>query len=101
MTYAELCAEFLPRPIHSEEQFAATQQRIDQVIDSFGLRPEPPTEDEQDYLGILGLVVMEWEELSGITKQIEGPREGSVILRNKEEIRTYLQQITEEIEQEV
>ncbi|MDY6802435.1 MAG: transcriptional regulator [Cyanobacteriota bacterium] len=56
--YLALLEKFPPRPISSEEQLEATQE----VIDSLISRPQL-TQDEQDYLNVLGSLVLEYEEL--------------------------------------
>lgn len=56
-TYLELLQNFPPRPIRLEEELVNTQRIIDSLLDS----PEL-TEDEQDYLDVLGTLVYEYEE---------------------------------------
>jgi HTH-type transcriptional regulator/antitoxin HigA len=56
--YIELLKAFPPRPIASEEEFVATQEVIDSLIDRGKLTP-----DEQDYLNVLGTLVYEYEQL--------------------------------------
>lgn len=55
-TYSDLLNEFLPRPISSEERYQETQTEIDRLLDKEALSP-----DEQDYLNLLGTLVMEYE----------------------------------------
>lgn len=55
--YICLLQTFPPRPIKSEEDFFAVQSVIDDLIDS----PEM-TQEQQDYLNILGMLVHEYEE---------------------------------------
>ncbi|HEY9873334.1 MAG TPA: hypothetical protein V6D12_07845 [Candidatus Obscuribacterales bacterium] len=55
--YIELLKSFPPRPIASEEEFIATQEVIDSLIDRGELTP-----DEQDYLNVLGTLVYEYEQ---------------------------------------
>jgi len=57
--YIELLKTFPPRPIASEEEFVATQEVIDSLIDRAELTP-----DEQDYLNVLGTLVYEYEQLN-------------------------------------
>jgi HTH-type transcriptional regulator / antitoxin HigA len=57
VSYADLLIAFPPRPIRTAEQFLATQKRIDALIDKDEL-----SEDEQDYLNLLGTLVYEYEE---------------------------------------
>ncbi|MEH1868066.1 MAG: transcriptional regulator [Nostoc sp.] len=54
-TYIKLLKSFPPRPITSEEEFLATQEVIDSLIDKGELTP-----DEQDYLNVLGTLVYEY-----------------------------------------
>lgn len=56
-TYEELLLNFLPRPVKSEADYEAVQQEIDQLIDKDEL-----SVDEQDYLDLLGTLIMEYEE---------------------------------------
>ncbi|MEO1211593.1 MAG: transcriptional regulator [Cyanobacteria bacterium J06638_20] len=48
---------FPPRPIGSEEELVATQARINNLLDS-----KPLSQDDRDYLKILGMLVYEYEE---------------------------------------
>jgi HTH-type transcriptional regulator/antitoxin HigA len=56
--YLELLQAFPPRPITSEEDYQATQAVIDQLIDQGNL-----TQDEQDYLNVLGSLIRDYEDL--------------------------------------
>lgn len=56
-SYAELLQQFPPRPIHNEADAAATQEVIDRLIDQQHL-----SQDERDYLNVLGALVYEYEE---------------------------------------
>ncbi len=47
---------FLPRPIKNESEFEAVQAEVDRLIDKGHL-----SLDEQDYLDLLGTLVMEYE----------------------------------------
>ncbi|MDY7012393.1 MAG: transcriptional regulator [Cyanobacteriota bacterium] len=55
--YIELLKSFPPRPIASEEEFVATQNVIDSLLDR-----ENPSKAEQDYLDVLGTLVYEYEQ---------------------------------------
>ena len=55
-SYIELLKEFPPRPIASEAELHATQKAIHSIIDKGNL-----TEDEEDYLSVLGTIVHEYE----------------------------------------
>ncbi|KAI9135629.1 type II toxin-antitoxin system HigA family antitoxin [Acaryochloris sp. CCMEE 5410] len=57
-TYESLIQEFIPRPIHNDQQLEAVQMRIDALID---LEREL-TPDETDYLDLLGTLVWEYEQ---------------------------------------
>jgi HTH-type transcriptional regulator/antitoxin HigA len=54
--YMQLLQDFPPRPITSEEDFAATQAVINRLLD----KPEL-TLEEEDYLDVLGALVSEYE----------------------------------------
>lgn len=56
--FLSLIAAFPPRPITSEDELDATQNVIDSLIDRGTL-----TDDERDYLHLLGLLVSEYEEI--------------------------------------
>ena len=55
--YVSLLLTFPPRPIRTEKQFEATQAIINRLIGK-----EELTEDERDYLNLLGTLVYEYEE---------------------------------------
>jgi HTH-type transcriptional regulator/antitoxin HigA len=55
--YLQLLMTFPPRPINTEEELAATQARIDSLIDQKQL-----TQDDQDYLNLLGMLVYDYEK---------------------------------------
>lgn len=65
--YIELLKSFPPRPIASEEEFIATQEVIDSLIDRGELTP-----DEQDYLNVLGTLVYEYEQKQEPIPDIHG-----------------------------
>lgn len=65
--YIELLKVFPPRPITSEEEFLATQQMIDSLIDRREL-----TQDEQDYLNVLGTLVYEYEQKQELIPDLHG-----------------------------
>lgn len=56
MTYRDLLLRFLPRPIMNEADYAATQQEVDRLIDKGEL-----SQDEADYLHLLGTLIMDYE----------------------------------------
>ena len=55
--YLQLINEFPPRPINNENELIATQKRIDFILDKANI-----TQDDQDYLKILGMLVYDYEE---------------------------------------
>ncbi|MGK7927920.1 MAG: type II toxin-antitoxin system HigA family antitoxin [Spirulina sp.] len=55
--YLELIAAFPPRPITNEDEYQATQEQINKILD----RPKL-TEDDRAYLKILGLTIYDYEE---------------------------------------
>ena len=55
--YIELLTNFPPRPITSEEELELTQNMIDQLLDQGKL-----SQDEKDYLNVLGALVYEYEQ---------------------------------------
>jgi len=65
--YIELLKKFPPRPITSEEELAATQAVIDSLLD----QPEL-TQEEQDYLNVLGTLVYEYEQTQNFIPDIYG-----------------------------
>ncbi len=56
-TYRDLLLRFLPRPIKTEETCQATQQEVDRLVDKQDLTP-----DEEEYLYLLGTLIMDYEE---------------------------------------
>ena len=55
-TYEELMLDFLPRPIKTEAEYKVVQQEVDRLIDKGKL-----SLDEQDYLDLLGTLIMNYE----------------------------------------
>ena len=66
-SYQELLQSFPPRLITSEEQFWATQEVIDALIDKGDLTP-----DEQEFLNLLGTLVYLYEEDSVRIPELRG-----------------------------
>ena len=66
-SYQELLQSFPPRLIISEEQFWATQEVIDALIDKGDLTP-----DEQEFLNLLGTLVYLYEEDSVRIPELRG-----------------------------
>ncbi len=65
--YMSLLAAFPPRPIASEEDYIATQQVIDSLLDRSEL-----TTDERDYLNVLGSLIRDYEDLYEPMPSISG-----------------------------
>ncbi len=55
--YMELIQEFPPRPISTEAELMVTQTRIHSILDKPSL-----TQDDRDYLKVLGMLVYDYEE---------------------------------------
>ena len=55
--YLRLINEFPPRPINNKDELIATQKRINFILDKTNI-----TQDDQDYLNILGMLVYNYEE---------------------------------------
>ncbi|BAY24563.1 hypothetical protein NIES2100_43580 [Calothrix sp. NIES-2100] len=66
-TYTELLTSFPPRPIKSEDDFEKTQAVIDKLLDKGEL-----TEEEEDYLNLLGMVIHEYESQQDLVLDIYG-----------------------------
>lgn len=65
--YIELLKAFPPRTIKTEEDLEATQNVVDCLIDKGKL-----TQDEKDYLNLLGTLIYEYEETQDIIPDIFG-----------------------------
>ena len=65
--YLDLIIAFPPRPISNEQELIATQNRINNILDQGKL-----TDDDQDYLKILGMLVYEYENKHEIMPKLEG-----------------------------
>lgn len=57
--YLQLMTDFPPRPINNEEELKITQQRINNI-----LAKEKLTQDDKDYLLVLGSLIYDYEEKS-------------------------------------
>jgi HTH-type transcriptional regulator/antitoxin HigA len=55
--YIEIITTFPPRPITCEAEFIATQNRIDFIVNRRNL-----TQDDRDYLNVLGTLVYDYEQ---------------------------------------
>jgi HTH-type transcriptional regulator/antitoxin HigA len=65
--YTELIKSFPPRTIKTEEELTKTQAVVDALIDKGNL-----TEDEQDYLSLLGMLIYDYEQKQEIIPDIWG-----------------------------
>jgi HTH-type transcriptional regulator/antitoxin HigA len=66
-SYTNLLMSFPPRPIKSEEDFEKTQVIVDKLLDKGYL-----TEEEEDYLFVLGMLIHEYEEKQDLVPDIYG-----------------------------
>jgi HTH-type transcriptional regulator / antitoxin HigA len=55
--YLQLISEFPPHPIKNDDELRETQKRINLILDKANF-----TQDDQDYLKILGMLVYDYEE---------------------------------------
>ena len=55
--YIEIITTFPPRPITCEAELIATQNRIDSIVNRKNL-----TQDDRDYLNVLGTLVYDYEQ---------------------------------------
>lgn len=55
--YIELIITFPPRPINNESDLIATQNQINSILDKGNL-----TQDDRDYLKVLGTLVYDYEQ---------------------------------------
>ena len=55
--YLQLINDFPPRPINNETELLATQEQIDAIVDKQNI-----TQDDKDYLKVLGTLVYEYEQ---------------------------------------
>ncbi len=67
ISYTELLTSFPPRTIKSEEDFEKTQAVIDSLLDKGSL-----TEEEEDYLNLLGMLIHEYESKQELVPDIYG-----------------------------
>ena len=66
-TYRNLLVSFPLRPIKSEEDLEKIQHIVDSLLDK-----EKRTEDEEDYLYLLGILIEEYEEKQDLVPDIYG-----------------------------
>ena len=65
--YTKLIVSFPPSPIKSEEDLEKVQNIVDSLLDK-----EKLTEDEEDYLYLLGMLIEEYEEKQDLVPDIHG-----------------------------
>jgi HTH-type transcriptional regulator / antitoxin HigA len=65
--YLQLINTFPPRPITNEAQLLATQDQIDAIIDR-----QKITQDDKDYLEVLGTLVYDYEQKHEPIPVLEG-----------------------------
>ncbi|WP_238392878.1 helix-turn-helix domain-containing protein [Myxacorys almedinensis] len=63
----QLINAFPPRPITTEVELEATQTQINSILDRGRL-----TQDDQDYLKVLGMLVYEYEEKTEVFPRLTG-----------------------------
>jgi HTH-type transcriptional regulator / antitoxin HigA len=78
ITYKELLNSFPPRPIKSEKDLENTQAVVDALIDKGNL-----TDDERDYLELLGTLIHEYEKKQDIVPDIFGVELLKVLMAEK------------------
>ena len=66
-TYTNLLISFPPRPIKSEEDLEKVQNIVDKLLDK-----EKRTEEEEDYLYLLAILIEEYEEKQDLIPDIYG-----------------------------
>ncbi len=76
--YIELLKQFPPRPIKSEEDLEMTQEIVNQLLDKPQL-----TEEESDYLDVLGMLIYEYEKDLDIVPDIYGVELLKVLLEER------------------
>lgn len=65
--YMQLINAFPPRPITDDAELLATQARINAILER-----SPLTQDDQDYLKVLGTLVYEYEERTEVFPRLTG-----------------------------
>ena len=76
--YLELLKQFPPRPIKSEKELEATQEIVNQLLDKPQL-----TEEELDYIDVLGMLIYEYEKDLDIVPDIYGVELLKVLLEER------------------
>lgn len=65
--YIEIITTFPPRPITCEAELIATQNRIDSILSRRNL-----TQDDRDYLNVLGTLVYDYEQKHELMPVLKG-----------------------------
>ncbi len=65
--YIELITTFPPRPITNDAELIATQNQINSILDKGKL-----TQDERDYLKVLGTLVYDYEDTNELMPTLKG-----------------------------
>ena len=65
--YLDLLQAFPPRPINNEAELIATQNQINSILDRKRL-----TQDDRDYLKVLGMLVYQYEAKNEQIPSLEG-----------------------------
>jgi HTH-type transcriptional regulator/antitoxin HigA len=65
--YIELITTFPPRPITNDAELRATQNRINSILDRKTI-----TQDERDYLNVLGILVYDYEQKHEPIPELKG-----------------------------
>jgi HTH-type transcriptional regulator/antitoxin HigA len=65
--YLQLINEFPPRPITNEQELILTQQRINNILSQ-----EKLTQEDKDYLQVLGTLIYDYEEKYEPMPKVEG-----------------------------
>jgi HTH-type transcriptional regulator/antitoxin HigA len=76
--YLDLLAGFPPRPIANQAQLQETQEVINLLLDKESL-----SQNEQDYLNVLGTLVSEYEEIAATIPDIYGVELLKVLLEER------------------
>ena len=77
--YIQLLQQFPPRTINNDEELEATQAVIDRLLD----RPEL-SQDESDYLNVLGTLVFDYEQKGEPVPDIYGVELLKVLLAERQ-----------------
>ncbi|MEO1689968.1 MAG: transcriptional regulator [Cyanobacteria bacterium J06631_6] len=78
-SYIQLLQQFPPRPISNDEELEATQAVIDKLLDLPQL-----SQDESDYLNVLGMLVFDYEQKGEPIPDIYGVELLKVLLAERQ-----------------